>query len=240
VKYGYPEAEPADLARVAQFLTQTDKGFPNELIKKSFDPASPPDFDDPNEPHTVLSALPLPIYITTNYDDFMVRALQAQNKKPKREFHRWNEQLRTVPSCFDDSDFQATAERPVVFHLYGHTEAPESMVVTEDDYREFLSNTSKKDQSLPLRIEKALAGTAPLFLGYDPTDQKFRNLMQILVPYLSMNVLRPPGSFKLGALKIPQYLASQFVSPTGGSRLEAFREFVGDLRRRWEESPYAH
>ena len=34
-----------------------------------------PDFRAPSEPHAVLADLPLPIYMTTNYDDFMVKAL---------------------------------------------------------------------------------------------------------------------------------------------------------------------
>ena len=234
MEYNYPEAGPIDLAKVAQFLTMIDNMLPRELIKKKFTSVSPPDFTAPGELHKVLSALPLPLYITTNYDDFMLRALQAQNKEAKSEFHRWNEQLRNIPSSFDDIDFEPTIERPIVFHLYGHIEFPESMIITEDDYREFLLNTSKKGQSLPLCIEKALTGTLPFFLGYNPSDEKFRNLMQILVPYLKLNIFRPVGSFQPGEFKVPKYLEHQFEGTISGSRQEAFREFTAELRRRWE------
>lgn len=234
-KYNYPEGEPVDLAKVAQFLTNIDNMLPSELIRKRFNSASPPDFTDPDEPHAVLSTLPLPLYMTTNYDDFLFRALEAQNKQPRREFHRWNEQLRGLPSIFDDVGFEPTTECPVVFHVYGHTEIPESMVLTEDDYREFLTNVSKKDRCLPLRIEVALSGTLPLFLGYDLFDVKFRNLMQVVVPYLKINIFRPVGSFQLGSFKVPKYLEYQFANTTKGSQRKAFREFASELRTRWEE-----
>lgn len=234
-KYDYPEEEFADLAKVAQFLTKIDNTLPKELVRKRFESVSPPDFTDPDEPHAVLSALPLPLFMTSNYDDFMIRALETQNKDPKREFHRWNEQLQRIPSISDDLDFEPTTERPIVFHVYGHTEVPESMVITEDDYREFLVNTSKRQRSLPLLIERALTGTSPLFLGYSLSDGKFRNLMQVLVPYLRLNVFRPVGRFQLGTFKIPKYLEHQFEGTTSGSQREAFREFVAQLRRRWEE-----
>jgi hypothetical protein len=197
-EYNYPEGEPIGLARVAQFLTKNDNLLPKELMRKRFESVSPPDFTDPDEPHNILSILPFSIYITTNYDDFMLRALQAQNKEPKREFHRWNEQLRRMPSIFDDFDFEPTTERPIVLHVYGHTGVPESLVITEDDYREFLLHTSKKERSLPLRMERTLTGTAPLFLGYGLSDEKFRNLMQVLVPYLKLNILTFPFVIRSG------------------------------------------
>ncbi len=172
----YREAEPADLAKVAQFIAQTDDThnmFPKELLRKRFERASPPDFTDPDEPHAGLSRLPFPLYITTNYDDFLVRALEAENKEPKREFHRWNAQLRRISSLFDDVTFEPTVQCPVVFHVYGHTAVPESIVITEADYRDFLVNTSKTARSFPLRVERALTGTVPLFLGHDISHAKF-------------------------------------------------------------------
>jgi hypothetical protein len=236
--YDYPEGESLDLARVAQFLTHLDNMFPHELIRKRLKAVSPPNLNDPAEPHMILANLPLPIYIVTNYDDFLIRALNERNRTPKREFHRWNDQLRRTPSIFDDSDFEPTVSNPVVFHLYGHAEVPESMVVTEDDYREFLANTSRNVRSLPPRIERALTGTLPLFLGYDPSDEKFGNLIHILIPYLEINVLRP-GAFKLGAFRIPKYLEHQFFRAPSGTSAESFREFLGNLRRRWEEAQLA-
>lgn len=165
----------------------------------------------------------------------MLRALEAQNKEPKREFHRWNEQLQRIPSIFDDINFEPTPNHPIVFHVYGHTEVPESIIITEDDYREFLASASRKVRPLPLEIEKVLTATEPLFLGYGLSDEKFRNLMQVLVPYLKLNIFRPVGTFQLGKSNVPKYLEHQFEGRFWGSPREALREFATDLRSRWEK-----
>jgi hypothetical protein len=78
------------------------------------------------------------VYLTTNYDDFMMQALASQHKDPKRELYRWNELVRrrSSPSVFDlDSNYDPTPANPLVYHLYGHNEAPESMVLTDDDHQ---------------------------------------------------------------------------------------------------------
>ena len=54
--------------------------YPKERVADSFKGYAAPDFSAPDEPHSVLSRLPLPIYMTTNYDDLMIRALKAQGK----------------------------------------------------------------------------------------------------------------------------------------------------------------
>src|SRR5215213_3342655 len=72
----YPLEDRSELARVAQFLAVRDKEYtPIERLIDEYADVKPPDFTNPNEPHRVLADLPLPVYITTNYDDFMVQAL---------------------------------------------------------------------------------------------------------------------------------------------------------------------
>src|SRR5688500_17343747 len=72
-EYRYPLEDCSDLARVAQFLAvrMRDKMFPKEELAKSFDGLSPPDFSRREDPRGLLADLPLPVYMTTNYDDFM-------------------------------------------------------------------------------------------------------------------------------------------------------------------------
>src|SRR5947209_3470846 len=100
-KYSYPLEDSTNLIRVAQFLAvNKDPMFPKEEILERFKNAAPPDFTSPDEPHGVLAGLPLPVYMTTNYDSFMVQALKSRNKDPKREFCRWSKELKS-PSVFD-------------------------------------------------------------------------------------------------------------------------------------------
>ena len=78
--------------------------YPKELICAELATAGPPDFGAEDEPHAVLAELPLPIYITTNYDDFMAAALRRAGKEPRREICRWNSSpaVREQPSYLGD------------------------------------------------------------------------------------------------------------------------------------------
>lgn len=238
LNYGYDLEDPLDMTKVAQFLTTIDPSLPKNLIRDRFGNIPPPDFSEIDEPHAVLAALPIPVYMTTNYDDFMEQALRAQNKDPKREFSRWNDNVRNIPSIFNDVMFEPTIESPVVFYIYGHTEVPESMVITEDDYLEFLT-TSRSESLLPLRIRRALTSTSPLLLGFSLSDVKYRNLFYFLIPHLKINIYRPVGRLetkhRFGSQNIQEYLEEYFPHLTGGSEWVTFREFMAELRSRWEK-----
>jgi hypothetical protein len=230
LKYNYPLENPLDIAKVAQFLTRIDPILPKELMRDRIKNILPPDFSEADEPHTILAELPFLIYMTTNYDDFMEQALRAQSKDPKCEFSRWNDNLRNIPSIFDDLMFEPTIESPVVFHIYGHTQVPESMVITEDDHLEFVT-TFGSEHSLPLQVRRALTATSPLLLGFSLSEGKFRNLFHLLIPYFKINIYRPVIKDKA----VKQYLQDYFPNLTGGSHWGTLREFMTELRSRWKK-----
>ena len=73
--YSYPMDDDYDLARVSQFIaTEYNPAFPKDSIMQRFRNHTLPKSIDPCEPHKVLANLPLPVYITTNYDDFHGRS----------------------------------------------------------------------------------------------------------------------------------------------------------------------
>ena len=77
-QFEYPLVDEADdLARVAQFVAvEEDLHEPRRLIRDRLRAIARPNFHDPDEPHGVLADLKLPVYVTTNFDDFMVQALR--------------------------------------------------------------------------------------------------------------------------------------------------------------------
>ncbi len=97
--FGYPFEDSTDLARVAQFVAiEFDDGtWPKDLIRNRFAGTAAPDFRASDEPHGLLADLRLPIYLTTNYDDFMARAIADRKNDPRRELCRWNERLKDIP-----------------------------------------------------------------------------------------------------------------------------------------------
>ena len=120
-KYDYPMEDSYDLTRVAQFVAVAkDHMTPKEemcsKIKEKLKEVAPGYFDNPDEPHRVLADLPLSIYITTNYDDFMVQALKSRGKTPIQEYCRWNKCI--MQSERTSSDYVPTPEKPLVFHLH--------------------------------------------------------------------------------------------------------------------------
>jgi hypothetical protein len=239
----YPLEDRHDLARVAQYwgVRERDDLVPKEAFAKYFRDLEAPDFEkDLDEPHAVLAQLPLPVYITTNYDDFMIQALKAKRKDPEREICRWNDFLKKhVKSVFARRPpFDPTPANPVVFHLHGHAGIPQSLVLAEDDYFDVLAQISKDRGILPLRIQRALSGASLLFVGYRMADWDFRVLFRSLVSSLAS--IRPshiavqiaPAGDPRRQVEAKRYLDRYF----GELKVRVYwgdaREFAHDLRVR--------
>jgi hypothetical protein len=221
-KYGYPLEDAHQLAMVAQFLAieNEDDMYPKDLLSSELGAIKAPDFgleEFRNTTYSVLADLNLPLYITTNYDDFMEAALESRGRKPVREFCRWNEKLYNyakaagISSVFDkgkkniDRDaiqeykfrpatenYRPSVEQPLVYHLHGILDIPQSMVLTEKDYFDFAINLNKNDEkmSLPTIIRTNLATSSFLFVGYRLEDITFRVIVQGVMSVLG-NIQRP-------------------------------------------------
>jgi hypothetical protein len=176
-----PLADAGDLSRVTQFMAVN---YDDKLLHK-YDVLdllnSAPVFDAnvTDDIHNVLARLDLPVYVTTNYDDRMFTALEAQGKAPRRDLYPWNEFLKEQPGAFDTAEgFNPDTSNPVVYHLYGHAGVPESLVLTEDDHLDYLSSMSAETKALPARIQEALSRNSLLFIGYRLDTLSFRVLLR--------------------------------------------------------------
>ncbi len=251
--YDYPLKNTRDLVEVSQFVAIKSRDvvvakerileelkLKGEKADRKF-----PDFTRPSEPHSILAELPLPIYMTTNYDDFMVEALRHHKKNPKRELCRWNSYLREEVSSAFESGYMPTPAEPVVFHLHGYNILPESLVLMEDDYLDFLVNVTRDDdQLLPKPIQKAISGSSLLFMGYGLNDWSFRVLFRGLVRNrdsslrrISITVQLPPASDEMEESLQQQIQAyrSEYLSQIN---IRAYwgeaSKFAEELRQRWE------
>lgn len=252
-EFEYPfKDDCCDLARVTQFLAITqDPMTPKEellnrledQLKKWEKTVTFPDFfKNSEQPLSILAELPFPLYITTNYDDLLIRALKVWKKDPKRELCRWNKYIQEIPSVFDStSGFDPTPANPVVFHLHGHNEIPESLVLTEDDYLNFLVNISRRQDLLPPRVQESLAGTSLLFVGYRLSDWDFRVLFRGLVDSMESSLRRisvavqlPPGGEDQDEQQ--KYLSEYFANIKVQVYWGTAQEFLSELQKRWKES----
>jgi hypothetical protein len=243
-KFHYPMSDSSDLVRVAQFLAvEFDLTYPKELVLERLGRGNPPDFREPNEPHGVLADLKLKIYLTTNYDDFMVKALVSRWLDPKRDFCRWNDLLREQPTIFEkEPGYEPTRARPLVYHLHGHSD-PNSVVLTEDDYLTFLA-AMQDPKLLPDCLRQSIASSSLLFIGYRMADWNIRVLLQSLKKLgkglagkgnLSVMVLVPPEGPEGTQQKMQDYLARYYEAIDMRVYWGTARQFCGELASRWKQ-----
>ena len=243
--HGYPLEDSDDLARVAQYIAvREDAMAPKEMMRDEITGKGPPDFSDPKEPHALLADLGLPLYITTNYDDFMVQALRSRGRTPVQEICKWNDhqEVRDDPAPLGDDDrYKPTPEEPVVFHLHGRVGIPESMVLTEDDYLEFLvtlAERSEPDQYsalLPHQIVGALSSTSLIFIGYGLKDWDFRVLHRGLVMRGNAALRRMSVTVQIErTVEAQDYLDKYFERNAVSVFWGKAHQFTKDLREKWE------
>ena len=248
---GYPLDSRTDLAKVSQFLAiKSDAARPKEMMLEKLDRSQKPfNFNDEDEPLNVLARLPIPVYLTTNYDSLLAQAIDhhgnAQGRRAAFDVCRWNSTLAAQPSLFKrGSKFTPGPQTPVVYHLHGHRSVLDSLVLTEDDYLDFLVNMSR-DDILPPRIQEAITGSSVMFIGYSLADINFRVLFRGLLGNLeaalgkmSVAVQLPYDDANPNKQKAEDYV-TQYFGKMRGTELRVYwgtaRSFAGELWDRWKK-----
>lgn len=239
-----------DLARVAQYLaiTRADAmDCKEELLRRWFRKVQAPNFNSCDSALGLLAKLPLSVYMTTNYDSLMVNALQSVGKTPHREVCRWNNHpsVRSRSSVWDKNrGFRPTKDCPVVYHLHGIDEIYESLVLTEDDYVDFLVNISRRQEKvLPPFIQETFAATSLMFIGYRMNDWTFRVLFRGLISAvesglrrISVAVQLPPETREPQRQNVQKYLDSYYGNMRTLVYWGTATDFTLELRSRCKEA----
>ncbi|TWF76903.1 SIR2-like protein [Pseudonocardia hierapolitana] len=186
-EFNYPLDDDTNLARVTQYIASLRQpSFVKRRVCKRLAEAQRQAVEalegGPPPNHLMLAQLRLPVYVTTNYDDYLERAVLAVGPaKPTVEICRWNDRLaRDLPKYRREAPTQA---KPTIFHLHGHMDEPNSILITDDDYIDFAVSlaqraVSKIDPVIPHFVRRALGNTNLLFVGYSLEDWNFRVLMR--------------------------------------------------------------
>ena len=221
-EFDYPFSDTSNLAKVAQFAAiKKDPLRVRMFVADHIKNKKLPDFNNPSEPHRILAELDLPIYITTNYDHLMYEALKFLKKDPIMESCRWNDwaEIQGKTSIFDkDNFYYQDFDKPIVYHLHGEIDNPQSMVLTEDDYLTFIINLSVNiDKLFPAQIRKAIASSSMIFIGYSLSDWNLRIIfrkialgIKSVVPNHCSIQLSPTDIKIEDQQKIKEYLKSYF------------------------------
>jgi hypothetical protein len=198
----YPLPERGDLARVAQYIAITgDPLEPKELVSQMCTSVDLAEALQPDDSYDIISGLDLPIYITTNYDDLLLHALRNRRKEPQVLLCPWNPTAKEHVG--ETYNYNPTHRKPAVYYLHGTAHEPGSIVLTEDDYLDFIIwvTSDWKEQANVSHIapvlKRALARNSLLFIGYSQNDWNFRVLLRCI---------RQTGA-SLGALNIAVQLS---------------------------------
>jgi len=200
---------------------------------------------DPNDVHKILASLDLPLYLTTSYDNFLTEALTAQGKQPVRQMCRWNELLDDLPSVFeDDPGYEPTVESPLVYHLFGNDDEIDSLVLTENDYLDFLVRVSAETERIPPYIRAAMANSSLMFLGYSMNDWGFRVILRGLVTTLprrrkikNLGVQLDPKDVSVDdAMAAQRFLQDYFQNIEVNVFSGSLQQFMAELREQWTVS----
>jgi hypothetical protein len=273
VDYGYPFPNTTSLPRVAQFVETVDKRRLRKDLMRTVVAHFRQSLELHPEPsdrrrtlsevvslvgwsarsrelleseiHHQLADLELPLYLTTNHDNFMTLALQERKPNARREVVHWRETLarNSRPSHYDLYP-PPDPDEPVVLHLFGNDDDLLSLVLTEDDYLDYLARISRDyEYLLPTSVNAALASTTLLFLGYRLEDLDLKVIMRGLLANLDLakwDMLHVAVQIEAAAVdeakqqEVIRYFQKYFAS----SKIDVYwgttHQFVADLHARWQ------
>jgi hypothetical protein len=177
---GYAQALGADADLVEELQGRINEASFADLVSELEYPPFP---SGQTDPFRILARLPLPIYITTSFSDFLERALIAEGKNPCTQICFWSGAVPNLaPEHETDQDISPTASAPLVYHLFGLERYPTTLVLSEDDYLDFLVKVTQDTDSghpiIPLALRSALSVSSLLLVGFHLQDWDFRVLFR--------------------------------------------------------------
>lgn len=170
---------------VSELKTEIREKRFSDIVRQLDYPRFPEGVEDPLR---LLAALPLPIYVTTSYYDFIERALEAVGKTPNTQVCFWSGTGSSARAEHrSNPNYEPTPGNPVVYHLFGLEDYPQTLVLSEDDYMNFLvsvvEDTNTQNPIVPLKLRQALAESPLLLLGYQLRDWDFRVLFRFILRF---------------------------------------------------------
>jgi hypothetical protein len=134
--------------------------------------------DDGKRPSPVvraLAGLDFPLVVTTNYDRLFEQALRGHGKDP--QVVSYSAEAATL----DEGD-DPTEHRPFIFKMHGDVDHPESIVITDEDYIQFVLRMGDRDTrgAIPTILSYRFKVWPTLFIGYSLKDYNLRLLFKTL------------------------------------------------------------
>ncbi|HHN93630.1 MAG TPA: hypothetical protein ENK17_02585, partial [Anaerolineae bacterium] len=148
-------AEGGDALDIPQWIVEAHgrAALERKLTAVFHDPSQ-----EPTELQRLLARYPFDVIFTTNFDQLMERALRDQG--------------RQVSVVVDDRQVGRirTGDRVTLVKMHGCISAPDTLVVTRDDYETY----ARDHPAIITYLQSLLATRTFLFVGFSLTDPNFR------------------------------------------------------------------
>lgn len=277
-EHAFPLAayDRSDLAKITQYISTTqNRTYVQEVVEKGFRRLIHERLDgsatdgvkthaellqlavkrclaNPDHPYRILTDLPASIYLNASYEPMLFRSLKAAGKNPEAVFSAWRG-VREVPKP-PQPENAPTPEKPWVYHLFGVYGKPDTMVLTEDDFFDYLIATSRLDLLLPALVGQLMQSSL-LFLGFRLDDWRFRVLFRLIVTRQGTETMKalshvgvqvnPDEQSMADVERARKYMESYFqggksapeISIYWGSTAEFLKELNQHLVQTIEEEP---
>ena len=174
-----------------------------------------------------LAELNFPLIITTNYDRLFEDALLMAGKNPTTAVYQPKATARPEDPLQDPSP-----QNPFIFKIHGDINTPESLVITDEDYIDFVLRMTAPGEfnPVPETFYFRLSKWPTLFIGYSLLDYNLRLLLKTLrhkkdqIPALLIRLI--PGPIR----SLPEVWDSELGYV--GFLANNLWEFVPELYRR--------
>ena len=201
-----------------------------------------------NDPYRILAELPASIYITASPETMLFKSIKAAGKEPEALFCPWRPTETNHPRE-PQPVREPTAQTPVVYHVFGVFGVKDSLVLTEDDFFDYLIAISTY-KLMPKVVRGSLMESSLLFLGFRLDDWTFRVLFRLIMTlegstelrqYSHVGVQVNPDEHSLTDVeRARRYLESYFGRDRSGGRGEpsidlywgTAADFLKELRER--------
>lgn len=164
----YPGKDKFDLLRVAQYYAfrrgemRLRSSLHEKLSLKEV---------KPGQVHNTIASWPVNVVLTTNFDNLMERAFSKRDKDPSKALYDRKGDQKEI-------DVTPTVDKPLVYKLHGSLENLDSMIVTEDNYIDFLISLIEGNPKVPDIIKNVFRRCSILFIGYGLKDWNIRVLLR--------------------------------------------------------------
>lgn len=188
----------------------------------------------PGALHTELARVPFPLVLTTCHDSLFQKALALAGNLPAVYSYHY----RGEPRDIRELDEAPTCDRPVVYHLFGNSTNPDSLVLTENDLLDFFRNLISARPKLPDSLKSHLRDKTFLFVGFGIRHWYIRFLLKMLIRALDLSA----GAVALESLgeMDPREREQTVLFYRRGTRVEVVEidalAFVHELNERLQKS----